>query len=85
MAASRVSAFNAPRTLNDRVTCSDSSLSRTSAEASVDNHGEWMSGVGGRCGASRRPAARMSSTGIIRPSMISSKCCASSLPPCRRS
>ena len=36
-----MSAFSAPRTLNDRVTCSDSSFSRTSAEASADSHGEW--------------------------------------------
>ena len=38
--ASRISALSAPRTLKDRVTCSDSSFSRTSASASADSHGE---------------------------------------------
>ena len=46
--ASRASALTAPRILKDRVTCSDSSFSRTSAPDNADNHGEGRSGVAGR-------------------------------------
>src|SRR5262249_36868432 len=55
-----MSAFNAPRTLNDPVGCARSSLSQTSAPVADDSQFERTSGVCVRNGAMRRAAASTS-------------------------
>ena len=57
-----MTALNAPRDLNEFETCSDSSLSETSAPARSDSHAEAPSGVRRTYGAIRRRARKTSTS-----------------------